>query len=183
MVTPWQAVRQSIRILPFDDAVALVDSALNGRGAPPVLDGSAVSELRRSLPRRLHAVLDAVDGRSESGAESIARVRLLRAGFQERPQVAVLAGIRVDLLVGDRLVVEIGSREFHAIPEQYEADHARATTLQAVGFDYLEFTTDQVMNDWDAVESVIAARVANQQSDSTRRSSRETRHPGVRIAG
>jgi very-short-patch-repair endonuclease len=150
-------VSQCIRELSFDDAIAVLDSALNqsltGRAMPFELDA-----LRRSLPGRLQSVIDAADARSEAGAESIACVRLRRLGLAVRPQVWVTRGVRCDLLIGDALIVEIGSREFHADPQQYEADHRRSTLLTGLGFDVVEFTTAQVMSDWPAVESAILAR-------------------------
>lgn len=157
-------VRQCIQLLPHDEAVAVVDSALqlaSMRGAEP-LD---LQRLRLELPRRLHPVLDASDGRAEAGAESLARVRLARIGVVAHPQVWVTRTIRVDLLIHDRLIVEIGSKEFHADPGQYERDHARAATLLALGCDVLEFTTSQVMDDWDTIEGIIAdhAKRASQQ--------------------
>ena len=159
LVTRHSCLRQCIRILPFVDAVAVLDSALHdsrvGDAASIDLD-----RLRGQLPRRLHAVLDASDDRSEAGAESIARIRLADAGIVARPQVWITEGIRVDLLVGDDLVIEIGSKEFHATPERYEPDHERAATLLGLGFEVLEFTTLQVINQWTTVEAVILSRVA-----------------------
>jgi len=163
VVSVQTCVRQCIRSLPFDEAVAVLDSALHLQA-----DGGARSldlpALRRSLPRRLHPVLDAADARAEAGAESLARVRLERMGIHARPQVWVTSRIRVDLLVNDRLVIEIGSKEFHADPKQYESDHDRSATLLALGCELLEFTTDQVMSDWPFVAGIIADRArATQQ--------------------
>lgn len=156
--------RQCVRLLPFDEAVAVLDSALHLAqvGTEPHLD---MSRLRQELPHRLHAVLDAADRRSEAGAESLARVRLAGIGITARPQVWLTQQIRVDLLISDRLVVEIGSKEFHSDPRQYEEDHARSATLLALGCEVLEFTTSQVMDDWHFVEGIIAdrARCASQQ--------------------
>lgn len=166
VVSPQTCVAQCIRELPFDHAVALLDSARHGertRSAGfPALD---LSLLAAVLPRRLHRVLSASDPRAESGAESIARVRLARAGMEVRPQQWVTRDIRVDLLIGHRLVVEIGSTTFHAAPEQYEKDHDRATTLLALGFDLIEFTTRQVMDDWADVEAVISNRARQLKSE------------------
>ncbi|MEO6117080.1 MAG: hypothetical protein ABIP33_11900, partial [Pseudolysinimonas sp.] len=157
VVSRESCVRQCIRNLPFDQAVAVVDSARHQDrgGAVPQLD---LSRLRFDLPARLHPVIDASDERAEAGAESLARVRLARSGVTARPQVWIARGIRVDLLIGDRLVVEIGSQEFHAHPDQYEADHTRAATIVGLGFELLEFTTLQVVNDWATVEGVILER-------------------------
>ena len=164
---------QCIRGLEFAEAVAVLDSALHqdAHGATPSLD---LDHMRRRLPKRLHAILDAADARAEAGAETIARVRLARIGIIARPQCWVARGIRVDLLIGDQVVVEIGSQEFHAHPDHYEADHSRAAILLGIGFDVLEFTTRQVMHDWETVERVILEHVRplttlSEQTRATRR--------------
>ena len=182
LVSRQTCVRQCIRMLPFPEAVAVLDSALHqdalgdlgalGAASPIDLD-----LLRRQLPRRLHPVVDAADGRAESGAESIARTRLALLGVVAVPQQWVTRGVRADLLVDD-LVIEIGSREFHADPEQYERDHTRAALIIGLGFDYLEFTTLQVMSDWQTVEGVIRARMdaraASRQHFAVTRRTRDT---------
>jgi very-short-patch-repair endonuclease len=159
LVTRNSCLRQCIRILPFDHAVAVLDSALHaGRvGDAPSID---LERLRDQLPRRLHVVLRATNARSEAGAESIARIRLGDVGVIARPQVWITHDIRVDLLVGDDLAIEIGSKEFHALPERYELDHQRSAILLGLGLDVLEFTTLQVTDDWPTVEAVVLSRVA-----------------------
>ena len=160
IVSPLTSAAQCIRTLPFDEAVAVLDSALHSpRDRPSILRVGHLARLRSQLPRRLHAVLDAVDARSESGAESLARIRLARVGITAVPQVWLTRGIRVDLLVGDRLVIELGSREFHADPEVYERDRARAAIIASLGFELLEFTASQVFGDWGFVETVVAGKI------------------------
>ncbi|HEY4267662.1 MAG TPA: DUF559 domain-containing protein [Galbitalea sp.] len=152
-------VRQCIQLLPFDEAVAVLDSALHLEMTN--LDKTVdLQRLKRELPHRFHAVIEATDARAEAGAETLARVRLSQVGIAARPQVWVTSEIRVDLLIHDRLVVEIGSKEFHADPTQYEKDHNRAATLLALGCDVLEFTTNQVMDDWPFVLGIIADHAA-----------------------
>ena len=158
VVSLQTCVRQCAVLLPFDEAVAVLDSALH-RSAAGIGTAVDLDALRHTLPHRLHGVLDAADARAEAGAESLARVRLARIGIRARPQVWVTQKIRVDLLVQDRFVIEIGSKEFHADPTQYERDHDRAATLLALGCDVLEFTTGQVIHDWAFVEGIVADRV------------------------
>lgn len=157
LVSLETCVAQCIRLLPFDEAVAVLDSALH---AHPAQVG--IEQIRARIPSRFHPVLVAADSRAEAGAESLARVRLARIGVQARPQVWITRSIRVDLLIGDRHVIEIGSKEFHAHPDQYETDHERAATLLALGCDVLEFTTNQVMDDWDVVVDIIVRRATQQ---------------------
>lgn len=75
LVSRQSCVRQCIRALVFDEAVALLDSALHqdADGTTPPID---LPSLRASLPTRFHPVLDAANSRSEAGAETLARVRL-----------------------------------------------------------------------------------------------------------
>jgi len=172
VVSLTACLAQCIRLLPFDEAVAVLDSAL--RAHPERVD---VDQIRSRIPARFRSVLDAADPRSEAGAESLARVRLARLGILAHPQVWITRSIRVDLLVGDRLVIEIGSIEFHANPDQYEADHERATTLLTLGCEVLEFTTNQVMDDWDTVADVIARRATQQRSKVAAPTLESTRRP------
>ena len=182
VVSRHTCVRQCIRTLPFHEAVAVLDSALHqdaldDLGALGVGGPIDLALLRRQLPRRLNPVMDAADGRAEAGAESIARIRLARLGVVAVPQQWLTQGVRADLLVDD-LVIEIGSKEFHADPEQYERDHGRAALIIGLGFDYLEFTTLQVMNEWPTVEGVIRARMdtraASRQHFATTRRTPDT---------
>lgn len=180
LVSRHTCVRQCIRMLAFAEAVAVLDSALHqdalddlgALGIAPPID---LDLLRRQLPQRLRPVVDAADGRAEAGAESIARTRLAHLGVVAVPQQWLMRGVRADLLVDD-LVIEIGSKEFHADAEQYERDHVRAALITGLGFDYLEFTTLQVMNDWPTVEGVVLARMDARAA--SRQHFAATRRPG-----
>ena len=77
-----------------------------------------------------------------------------RLGIRVRQQVQI-GPDRVDVVIGDRLVIELDSREFH----EREKDYARDARLGARGYRVLRFTYHQVMNDWPSVErAVLAAR-------------------------
>ena len=192
VVSRQSCVRQCIRLLPFPEAVAVLDSALHhdGHDQHDALGDEIPLDLellRSRLPKRLHSVVDAADGRSEAGAESIARTRLARLGVVATPQQWLTRGVRVDLLVDD-LVIEIGSKEFHADPVQYEHDHGRAALIVGLGFDYLEFTTLQIMDDWATVEGVILGRIesraaSRQHFSTTRRTGGATSRASRGTAG
>ena len=96
-----------------------------------------------------------MDERSESGTESIVRVRLRRAGIRPQLQLEVVEGVRVDLLVGDRLVIEIDGREFHDGSVAFEKDRRRDLLLKALGFEVLRVSCAQVLGDWEAVLETI----------------------------
>ena len=131
--------------------VAALDSALHKRA----ISEQQLSELHRVLPRRCRRLMAQADARSESGTESIVRVGLVRAGIRPRLQVWVLKDVRVDLLIGDRLIIEVDSREFHDDPEAFERDRRRDLLLKALGFEVLRLSYAQVMGDWPTILTAI----------------------------
>ena len=72
-----------------------------------------------------------------------------------------IAGVgRVDFVFGDRLVIEVDGREFHASPDQFESDRRRDAVLSALGYRVLRFSYRQVMDRWDEVELAVRAAIA-----------------------
>ncbi len=69
-------------------------------------------------------MLDAIHAGSESGTESKVRLLLRTRRIGHRPQVYIARVGYVDLLVGDRLVVEIDGAAYHTGPE-FEEDRRR----------------------------------------------------------
>lgn len=96
---------------------------------------------------------------SQSGTETLVRLRLRALGMRVRIQAHCGIG-RVDLLVGDRLVIECHSKAHHTGVENYARDRDRDLSL--VDGDYLVLTLsyEQVLLDWPRVEAVIRRRVA-----------------------
>ena len=135
--------------------VAAVDSALH---AGLINRGAWLRDLAK-LPLRLRLQLADVDGRSESIIESLSRFRCRAVGLRVRIQVALAPGLRVDLLIGERLVVEVDGREHHSDPSAFERDRIRDARLTALGYRVLHFSYGQVMHNWPSVEAAILAAV------------------------
>lgn len=108
-------------------------------------------------PMRVQALLARVD-RAESGLESLVRLRLRARGIAVRTQVQ-LGAARVDLLVGDRLVIECDGAEHHGSWEAHAADRARDRALTAKGYLVVRLTYRQIVDDWPAVERDLLAIV------------------------
>ena len=123
--------------------IAAVDSALRLGHIRHEEWLAAVSE----LPRRLRRILRQVNGESESIIESLARTRLTALGIKTKVQFRVAGVGRVDLLIGERLVIELDGREFHADDDHFEIDRARDAKLSIRGFRVLRFSYNQVMHD------------------------------------
>lgn len=135
---------------PIEHAVAVLDSALRRGVSRSTLQGWLRSA-------RGAAALLLADIRGEAGGESVARVRLRRAGYRVEPQVEVPGVGRIDLRVGDRLLVEIDSRAHHAEVAAMANDRRRDREAIRRGYIPLRFMHDDVLHRWDEVASAIAA--------------------------
>ena len=136
--------------------VAAVDSALRAR----LLTASEWLDDIRVLPRRLRGLLSSVDARAESITESVTRFRLEQLGFEPRLQVTIRGVGRVDMVIGERLVIEVDGYAYHSDPEAFEADRRRDARLSAHGYRVLRFSYRQIMQHWSEVRTAITAAVA-----------------------
>lgn len=150
-----------------EDALAHIATCLTPENARIVwesairVEGLSLDALRR-IPWRTHtavACADAASGLSDSGLETLFVVRLARWDVTIRQQI-VIAGRRVDLLVGDRLVVQIDGFAHHSSSTQRTKDVQLDAELTLRGYTVLRFTYAQVIHDWNAVERTLARAIA-----------------------
>ena len=131
-------------------AIVAMDSAVS-LGLLSIADFATVRAL--ALPSRRHLV-DRVDPGSASGIETVVRLFLRTHGIRHRVQVRFSGVGRVDLLIGDRLILEIDGEQFHTGPE-FEADRRRDLELVMRGYLVIRLSYRMVLNEWDAVSSGI----------------------------
>lgn len=146
-----QALLCALHCVDGDEAVAIMDSILN-RGALTIDD---LIDLMEGEWKTHRALLDHVDARAESGTESLVRRRLARLGIKARIQVEIDGVGRVDLLVGDLLIVEVDSVAHHTSVANYQKDRARDKRAVALGYRVLRLTYEEVMDDWAEVERQV----------------------------
>ena len=140
--------------LPFEQALVVWESAMRVERKHP--DAVARIAWRTPAARRLAAV---ATGQSDSGLETIFVVRLSPWGVRIRQQVSI-AGHRVDVLIGDRLVVQLDGFAFHSSPTDRQRDLEHDRELVSRGYTVLRFTYRDIVADWPAVERVIADALA-----------------------
>ena len=140
--------------LPFETALVLWESAIR-------VEQLAADYLRSITWPSLAAreLADAVTGLSDSGLETLAATPLRRWGLQVQQQAKV-GGRLVDLLVGERLVIQIDGYAFHADSSQRTRDISHDAELRLRGYTVLRFSYAQVIHDWPAVAAVIRRAVA-----------------------
>lgn len=154
MDSPETALHNIADCLPRESALVVWESAIR-------IEGLSVDALRRvrwtSIAARECA--QTVNGLSDSGLETLVVVRLTPWGLRIRQQI-VIAGHRVDVLLGERLVVQIDGFAHHSAAAQRGRDVAHDAELRLRGFTVLRFTYAQVVHDWPAVERTIARALA-----------------------
>lgn len=147
--TAGRTVTDCARVLPFDEALAVADSALrHGR----VSRGRLLQLAELVPPRyrpRCRRVASHADGRAANPFESVLRALAIEAGLPTVPQVVVVAGghrMRPDLVdAGRRLVLEADSFEFHGSRAALLRDCERYNQLTLHGWTVLRFGWEHVM--------------------------------------
>lgn len=122
------------------------------------LDRFDFEHLVLSLPRHARCVREWVDGASESVLESVARVRLRRRGWGVVSQVRVGQLEAIDLVVGDRVALELDGREHHE--KSFERDRRKDLRITLEGRHCLRVTYSMLVNEWPGVEGAIVAALA-----------------------
>lgn len=134
---------------PRNDVVAAIDSVLDL--------GLARFEEIEAVARRYWKLRDAVNAAahgSQAGGESQVRLFLRAHGIKFELQKQISPAGRVDLLVGDRLVIEVDGRAHH-LGTQFEDDRRRDLLLLARGYLVVRLSYHQLWNDWEAAQQVL----------------------------
>lgn len=157
VTTATELVGQILRSEPPKFAIAVLDSMLR-RSA---MTRTEIEFAAVGLPRRLRRRLALIDPRAESGTESIVRVLLALDGIIATPQVRVPFSDleRLDLAIGDRLVIECDSRAHHSTPTELDRDNARDLMLTALGHYVVRVRYRAAVSDPDGVVAAVRAVV------------------------
>lgn len=136
---------------PFEAALVIWESALNRR----LVD---IGVLRGfDLPPSARDLLGRARPFSDSGLETIFVTRLRWLHLPMLPQ-AWVHGHRVDLLIGERLVIQIDGATH--VGEQRTIDIEHDAQLMLRGYHVLRFSYEQIMGRWPEVQAIIMEAVA-----------------------
>ncbi|MGK9148903.1 DUF559 domain-containing protein [Plantibacter flavus] len=150
-VSAAEALRQVMHCADEEHAIACWETALSSG----MVSSPALARIAAMLPAHLQSRAGTVRPGAESGPESLVGQRLVRAGIAVRRQVAFAGVGRVDLLVGERVVIEVDGFAYHSDPARFEADRRRDALLTASGHVVIRLSFRQVMFDWPFCERVI----------------------------
>ncbi|KDA06434.1 DNA helicase [Microbacterium sp. CH12i] len=150
-----------------EDALAHIAQCLSQEDALSVWESAVkIEHLDLESVRAVHwpdaasrNCANTIRGMSDSGLETIFVVRLSPWGVPIRQQV-MLAGHKVDVLIGTHLVVQLDGFAFHSSSADRTRDVAHDAQLRLRGYTVLRFTYAQVIHDWAYVEATVAAAIA-----------------------
>jgi len=161
-----QAFGRHRRSTPLGDAIRDIGRCQGPEGALVAIEsgmhpsrgliGGYELDLLRELWPEGRDVLDFARGTADSGLESLVRWRLHRLGIEARSQYRIDGVGRVDLLVGDRLIIELDGAT-HDDAAGVRNDRRRDATSSAAGFRTERFGYAQVVYDWARVQAAILA--------------------------
>ncbi len=164
VLLPGPAVIDCARRLPFDEALAIADSAVRAGDVTP----GELLRLAERVPStgRTEAlrVARCVDGRAANPFESVLRsIGLQVRGLDLEPQVDVVEGRflgRPDLVdVARRLILEAESFEYHGERWMLDRDCVRCNGFVLAGWRVLRFSWENVMVHPDYVRECLEAAV------------------------
>ncbi len=147
--------------LPFDEALAVADSALRHHDLTREdLEGA----LRPDTPGPVLQVLEHATGLAANPFESVLRAILIEAGIPVVPQWATtIQGVTYHPDLAEpfsALAIEANSWAHHAGKAEHDADCRRYNTLVTGGWTVLRFTWEQVMFSPHEVVATVRAALA-----------------------
>lgn len=164
VTTRVRTVHDCCALLPFDEALAVVDSALR-EGRVTRRDLLALDHVPGRLRRRVASVVMAGDARAANPFESVLRAIAVGVpGLEVRPQVRIDDAEgwigRVDLAdVALRIVLEADSHEFHTDADAFARDCWRYDRLAVDDWLVLRFPWLHVMLRQEAVRRLLVRAV------------------------
>ena len=169
MVSIIDAVAQATSCQSPRAAIATLDSALH-KG---VVDVDDLDEIFAHVPPRRRVLRGLIDGRAESGPETLLRLMALSLGFTVEVQVRIPGVGRVDLILDGWLVVECDSEEFHSGWLSQKRDRRRDLLLAARGYASLRPIAEDILWHPELVADALRSlRRARSEGFAARRSAR-----------
>ncbi len=111
--------------------------------------------IRERLPERLRWLVDLAHSKSDSGLESIVRLRLHRIGITVEAQVTIIGVGTVDFVIDGVVILEVDGVENHDGPSKRHKDLVRDAEANARGYTPLRFDYALVIHNWPRVERAI----------------------------
>ena len=153
-----------LRTLPFDEALAVADSALRSEDVLASQLVSWAAHARGPGSARFRRVAAYADGRAANPFESVLRALAIEEGLQVTPQLTlglVDGPARPDLVdEARRLILEADSFEWHGGRAALRRDCRRYNAMVLAGWTVLRFAWEDVIHAQEHVRAVLRAAAA-----------------------
>lgn len=149
-----QCLRQILACRGAEPFFAALESAMRQR----LITATGIARLRAELPQRYRWLVDFARWDSDSGLESILRLRLHRVGLVLASQVRIPGVGDVDFVVEDCLILEADGATHEG--ESRHKDRIRDAVAMVLGFVTLRFDSALILHDWELVESAVLAAIS-----------------------
>lgn len=151
VTTPLRTVLDCARVLPFDAALAVADSALRSRAVLRAELSAAAARAAGPGARRARRVAAHADARAANPFESVLRALTIEEGFELTPQLELSApGLYAVVDLGSeelRLAVEADGFEHHGTRKGLRKDCRRHTEIAVFDYSSLRFSFEDVMGE------------------------------------
>lgn len=114
--------------------------------------------IRRHVPAAMRWLVDFARSDADSGLETLMRFRLHLLGISCAPQVDIPGVGRVDVVIGDCLIVEADGKTHDG--QQRHRDLVRDAVAAAHGFITLRFDSALILHEWGTVAAAILSVIA-----------------------
>lgn len=162
-----QVLWEAMACMEEEQAIAALESAVH--------EGYATeTEIRRlalHAPRRMTDGIRRLDFRSQSGNETIVRLRLQRVGYRVEPQAAVPGVGHEDLLVEDCVGLDVDGRRWHG-EDRFAIDRERDIRVESLGRRALRIWAGQIYDSWPTTLAAIDRAVLDARREQDRRRGR-----------
>lgn len=154
VTAPLRTVLDCAREFPFDEALAVADSALRSGKVKKHELITAAAQLRGPGSRAARRVAQHADARAANPLESVLRALAIEEGFAFTPQLLVADhGLFAVVDLGDeslRLVLEAEGYQTHGTRSGLRKDCRRHTEFAVFGWDSMRYAYEDVMfhQDW-----------------------------------
>ena len=159
LVSLEECLVQMFSCLPGLDVLCALDAARERVDwmpeRPQLLDDAAFARLLQCLSPAFRQLAHRSITGSQAVGETVARERLRATGVPVRAQVPLPGGYWADLLIGERLILDIEGEGPHTAPGAFDRDRARAGWLKAIGYAHVSFSHRQVLDDWESIDGVV----------------------------
>lgn len=150
-------------LTPLDTAV-LLESAIETWQ----LSAGDVAAILTELPHSRRRALGRISAHAGSGSETKVRRHLERRGVRVREQVDIPGVGRVDMLIGERLIIECDSLKHHGSTSGFHEDRRRDRMSLKGGYLVLRLTWHDIWLTWDETAELLSDLVNRRIHRGTR---------------